>query len=229
MKVRSTHILDDPEATVETSLLIHDTQLQARVSDKELITYALEALQDSDSLERFYLSYIKDSKRNVRKILDCAAGARKELKEREQRYVEFIRNIIDAFQSGHVKLDNDIDYHWAILSLLEGDVMKLQRRRATDKHLRDKLINSYYIYWSYVFHRALTYFNNGKTKPEFNDFEDGQVCRHLALDTPYCLVTVDKGLKDALDRTIALLNRLNEPKLHTSLQVVDAKSLRRCS
>jgi hypothetical protein len=36
MKLRFTHILDDPRAAIETPLLVHDAQLQDRVSDEEL-------------------------------------------------------------------------------------------------------------------------------------------------------------------------------------------------
>lgn len=229
LKARFTHVLDDPRAAVETPLLPHDTKLRKRVSDEELIGHILAALNDSDSLEEFYRSIIRDSNGEFRQVADCAATARKVLSEAEQRYTEFFQQIIGAFRSGDVKLTDDKDYLGAILGLLEGDVVKLQRRGATDDGLRDKLLSSYYFYCSYVFHRALTYFRSGKTKPERNDYEDGQICTHLALDTSYCLVTADKGLKDALEKSITLVERFDDPKLHTSVQVVDAGSLRECS
>ncbi len=229
MKARFTRVLDDPRAAVETRLLLHDTKLQKRVSDEELIGYMLAALNDSDSLDRFYKTLIRDSNSEFRQVSDCVARARKVLAEEEQRYTQFVQQIVGAFRSGDVKLDSDLDQHGAILSLLEGDVIKLQQRGATDHGLRDKLRNSNYIYWSYVFHRALAYFRSGKTKPESNDYEDGQICRHLALDTSYCLVTADKGLKDALDKSIALIKRLSEPKLRTTVRVVDVGSFYECS
>ncbi len=111
MKLRFTHILDDPRAAIETPLLIYDARLQDRVSDEELITTALTALQDSDSLERFYSSYIKDSRGHLRQVSDCAAGAQKALEEAEKKYAEFIQNIIGAFLSGQVKLENDLEHH----------------------------------------------------------------------------------------------------------------------
>ena len=58
-----------------------------------------------------------------------------------------------------------------------------------------------------------------------NDFEDGQICLHLKLDTPYCLVTADNGLKEALEKTISLLTRLMDINLHTTLQVIAATAL----
>lgn len=221
MKVRFTRVLDDPRADIEAPLLIHDTQLQERVSDEELITYTLAALQDSESLERLYLALIKDSKGNLRDVADVAARARKELEEREQRYIGFVQQIINALQHGQLKIGNDEEYHGAILSLLEGDVIKLKQRGAIDKSLRERLINNYYIYWSYIVHRALDYFKRGKTKIMANDFEDGEICKHLALDTSYCLVTADKGQKEVLERTISLVNRRNETQFYTTLHVID--------
>jgi hypothetical protein len=126
MKARFTHVLNDPRAAVETSLLLHDTKLQERVPDEELIRYALAALNDSDSLDRFYRSVIGDSNGEFRQVSDCVARAKEVLEEEEQRYTQFIQKIIGAFRSGNVKLDSDVDQHGAILSLLEGDVIKLQ-------------------------------------------------------------------------------------------------------
>ncbi len=226
MKAQFTHVLNDPRAAVETPLLPHETKLQERVSDGELIRHILAALNDSDSLNRFYKSVVRDSNGEFRQVSGCVARTQEVLAEEEQRYAQFVQKIIGAFQSGDVKLNNDRDQHGAILSLLEGDVVKLQRRGATDPDLKDKLINTSYIHWSYVFHRALAYFRSGKTNPESNDFEDGQICKHLALNSSYCLVTADKGLKDALEKSLALINRLNEPKLHTALWVVDVGSFR---
>lgn len=226
LKARFTHVLDDPRAAVETPLLPHDTKLQKRVSDGELIGHILAALNDSHSLERFYRSPIRDSNGELRQVAYSAANARNVLAEAERRYTEFIQQIVGAFRSGHVNLNDDKDHYGAILGLLEGDVIKLQRRGATDDGLSDKLLSSYYFYCSYVFHRALAYFRSGKTKPESNDFEDAEICRHLALDTSYCLVTADKGLKDTLEKSIALVERLDDPKLRTSVRVVDAGSLR---
>lgn len=229
LKARFTHVLDDPRAAVETPLLPHDTKLQKRVSDGELIGHILAALNDSDSLARFYRSTIRDSNGEIRQVAYSAATTRNVLAEAEHRYTEFIQQIVGAFRSGDVKLNDDKDHYRAILDLLEGDAVKLQRRGATVDGLRDKLLSDYYFYWSYVFHRALAYFGNGKTQPEGNDYEDAEICRHLALDTSYCLVTADKGLKDALERSIALVERLDDPKLRTSVRVVDVGSFYECS
>jgi hypothetical protein len=225
MKFKYAHILNDPCAEIEVPLLINDNQLQDRVSDEELIAAALAALRDSNSLEMFYSSYVEDSKGNLHQVSECAANARKALGEAEQKHKEFIEGIINVFRSGQVKLETYSDYRLAILQLLEGEVIKLQQRGAVDKDLRNRLTNNSYIYYSYVFHRAQAYFEKGKTKLDVNDFEDGQVCLHLRLDTQYCLVTADKGIKEALDKTIALLNQLNEPGTHTDLRVLDVKAI----
>jgi hypothetical protein len=223
MKFKYAHILNDPRAEIEVPLLIDDNQLQDRVSDEELIAAALAALQDSNSLDMFYSSYVEDSKGNLHQVSECAANVRKALGEAEQKHTEFVENIMNVFRTGQVKLETNSDYHQAILQLLEGEMIKLQQRGAVDKDLRNKLTNNSYIYYSYVFHRALAYFRKGKTKLDVNDFEDSQVCLHLRLDTSYCLVTADKGLKQALAKTSALLNQLNELDTHTDLRVLDVK------
>jgi hypothetical protein len=229
MKARFTHILNDPRAAIETPLLPHDTRLQRRVSDEELIRLALAALNDSDSLDRFYRSMIRDSNGEFHQVSGCVARTQEALAEAEREYMRDFQQIVSALRSGDVKLNSDMEQHGAILSLLNGDVIKLQRRGATDHDLRDKLLNSNYMYWSYVVHRALAHFRSGKTKLESNDYEDGQICRHLALDTSYCLVTADKGLKDALDKSIALVNRLDETKLRTEVRVMDVGLLHKRS
>lgn len=226
MKFEYVYLLNDPRAEIEVPLLLNNSQLQDRVSDAELIPAALAALRDSDSLDRFYLSYFKDSKGNLHQLSDCAANARQRLGELEQKHTEFIQNIINAFQSGLVKLTTDSDYHQAILQLLEGYLITLQQRGVADRNLRYRLISNSYIYFSYLFHRAFAYFNNGNTTIYGNDFEDGQICLHLKLDTQYCLVTADDGLKEALDKTIALLDRLNKPDMQTELRVIDVAHVR---
>ena len=126
MKFKYAHLLNDLRAEIEAPLLINDHMLQSRVSDAELIAAALAALRDSNSLKMFYLSYIEDSKGNLRQVSDCAVSARRALEEAELRHSKFIQDIMDVFRSGQVKFENDSDSHQGILQLLEGDVIKLQ-------------------------------------------------------------------------------------------------------
>ena len=112
LKVRSTFILDEPQATVERRLLVHDELLQTRVSDEELITNALAALHDSDCLERFYSSVIRDSNGNLRQLSNCASRARKILDKEEKRYKRFIKDIVSLLYSSQVQIANNMDRHW---------------------------------------------------------------------------------------------------------------------
>jgi hypothetical protein len=223
MKFKYVRILNDPRAEIEIPLLIEDRELQNRVSDEEVIEATLAALQASSTIEAFYSSYIQDSKGNVRQVSDCAANAGKILDEAEHRYIEFIKNIVNVFRSGQLNVQTDFDRHQAILQLLEGEVIKLRACGALDTRLREKLITDTYIYYSYVLHQALIYFKNGKKNFEKkkNDYEDGQICLHLKLDTPYCLVTADTELSQAVCETIALLGRLNNSQLRTTVRVAN--------
>jgi hypothetical protein len=226
MKAKRTRILDDPRAPVETLLLPHDRELQRRVSDEELVTKMLHQLDKSESLQEFYKSDFRDSNGSFRQVSGLAARARNTLVAREQEYLRLVQQIINALKTGQTKIATDEEYHNAILSLLEGDIVKLQKRGATHKRLRDIVTKSYYIHWSYIVHRTVGYFKRGKTKLDGNDFEDAEICRHLWLDTPYCLVTADKEQKRAIEKTITLINRLNIPGFPTTLRVIDANALR---
>src|SRR5206468_10347844 len=92
------------------------------------------------------------------------------------------------------------------------------RRRQTvnsESGLRSQIIHDTYIYFSYIFHRTLKFIRDGNIEPprkSKNDYEDGRICLHLKLDTPYCLVTNDRGPRDALEETVSLLGRLSDPQ-----------------
>ncbi|MGH7799468.1 MAG: hypothetical protein ACREOW_02430 [Thermodesulfobacteriota bacterium] len=226
MKFKHVRVLDDPRAEIESSLLINDTELQNRVPVSYLIDAALGALQSSKSLTAFYSKYIRDSKEGLYQIADCAANARKVLDEEEQKFASFTTKIIHLLSSGQVKSENYRDHHQAILSLVDGYMRLLKKRGASEVGLWERTISDTYIYFSYIFHRALSCFRSGSNKRDPNDYEDGYICLHIKLNTPYCLVTEDKKMKDALEETIALGIKLNEPQYQTTLQVRDADHLR---
>ena len=226
MKFKYVEVLDDPRAEIETQLLPGDSELREHVTDGNLINAALAALQASNSLNAFYSAYIQDSRGRLRQISDCAINAQKALSEEEGKCIGFITKIIQAFSSGQVKLAKDKDHHQAVLSLMEGCICKLKRRGASEVGLRQRIINDTYIYHSYIFHQALRYFTNGKTNLSPNDYEDGRICLHLKLNTPYRFVTDDKNLRASLDKTVALINRLDEPHFKTELQVCDTTYLK---
>lgn len=222
MKFKYFQILDDPHAEIETVLLNEDRELQDRVPDHDLIEASLAAIRASSSLNAFYSSYIQDSKGRLHQISDCAANTRKALEEAEEHHVDFIRKVINSLYEGQVSIEADSDRDQAILDLVEGWAITLKQRRASDDGLRDRLINDTYAYCSYVLHRALKYFrNNNKVNLDRNDYEDGRICLHLKLDSPYYLVTNDKGMKEALDETFRLLQRLDDSRSRTKLQAIN--------
>lgn len=223
MKFGHMEVLDDPRAEVDAVLLPEDAELQSRLPESDLIYAALAALKVTDSLEDFYLAYIKDSKGKLHKIRDCAERVRATLDEEQGKYVEMTRKVVDAFQSGQIPLKTDGDRYSAILSLIEGDVRHMRQRGASRAGLRDRLLNSTYIYWSYIFHRALYYYRR-KRKMDENDYEDACVCLHLELKTPLCLVTKDMGMFKAVSESVQLLERRG---IENTLRVLTLEDFRR--
>lgn len=226
MKFRYVQVLNDPQAELETPLFVEDRDLQERASDSDLIEAALAALHAASSLDAFYSTHIEDSNGRLHQVSGCVQRLRRALETREERHIDLINDIIEAFGSGQVDLETDTSRHQAILDLVEGWVIQLKQRGASVVGLRERLINGTYIYWAYIFHRALQYFEKGYSNFDRNDYEDGQICLHLRLDTPFCLVTADRAMREALEKTVALLNRLNNPQICTTLQVSDVECLR---
>ena len=226
MKFRYVQVLDDPRAEIESTLLPKNRDLQKQVPDYDLIYATLAALRASSSLDDFYSKCIKDSNGEFRQVRDMAARVRKLLETEEKRHICFLNEIIGVFCAGQPKLDRDRERHEAILALLDGWGADLKQRGASKVGLRKQLIIETYIYYSYIFHRAAEYFKNKKTNLDGNDYEDGLICLHLRLDTPFCVVTADKGMRKALGQTIALLDRLKEPQVGTTLQVIDVNRLK---
>jgi hypothetical protein len=96
---------------------------------------------------------------------------------------------------------------------------------APEESVTVNVINDTYIHCAYILHRAFRFVKTGGT-PSKNDYEDGRICLHLKLNTPYCLVTNDHGTTDALKETSDLLTRLNDPQFATTLEVCDADNLK---
>ena len=225
MKFKYVEVLDDPQAEIETRLIPENLRLQERVPDPDLILATLGALQASDSLSSFYSSYIRDSRDRLRQISGCAAEVRKELEEKENKYVDYITNIIKAFSSGSVRVGTDKDHHRAVLALVNGHVINMIERGASEDGLLEQVVNDTYIYHSHVFQNALRYFRTGAMNLPGNDYEDGCICLHLKLNVPYHLVTNDGNLSVSLNETIALIKGLNDPYFKTELKVYDASYL----
>ncbi len=225
MKFKYVKILDDPQADIESRLLVDDAKLKERVSDDNIIEGTLAALHASSSLAGFYSTYVEDSKGGVRQVADCAKRAREALDVDEQRHVKFIEEIVSVLSTSTSNYIGDEDRHRAILSLVEGWVVDLSRRGAFEEGLRQGLITDTYLYHSYVFHRALKRLQHSSINIDGNDYEDGRICLHLRLNTRYGLITADKGMRAALNETIRLLNKLGDPEYSTNLQVMGIEAV----
>jgi len=208
MKIRYFKVLDAPRAEIEKCLLPKSHKVHARLPDYELIYPCLAALREAKSLDAFYETYIKDSRGECHEIRDCAKSAYEVLEEEQHRYIKFVGQIICKLHSGQVNVATPQDRHQAVLSMMEADVSAMKKGGASNEGLRDKLLNSTYVYWSYIFHRALKYSKPDGKKVDKNDYVDGCICRHLRLWNSFCfcLVTADCGFKEALEETKDLLN-----------------------
>ena len=220
LKFDYVQILDDPLAEFESPLLLNDNKLVERIADHELINGLLNALENSSKLNEFYSLYMKDSKGRFHLISDCATRVREFLDKEEIKHLEFSKQIIGTFESKEAKVKTLYDHNERILELINGERIYLENHGA-DKELYDEIVKGTYIYYSYIFYRALNNFKIHGIKIDKNDYEDAFICLHLKLNTKYCLITSDNGMKTAIDQTIFLINQIEDKKINTSLEVND--------
>ncbi len=219
-------ILDDPRAEIEAPICNADPDLEDRSPDGHLIKAVLVSLRTSVSLRAFYSSNIQDSKGRMRQISGIADRVRAALDEEERRYIRMTNDIVQALASGTVAHETDRHRHRAILDLVEGYVIQLSQRGASEIGLRARLINDSYIHYAYIFIRALKLFQFRNTQLSRNDYEDGRICLHLKLNVPYCLVTADKRQKETIEEIIAIVRRLDDPQFQIIPTVTHLDSLR---
>lgn len=213
MKFKHVEVLDDPFANIH--------RLRERIPDNDLIEASLAALRDSTSLSDFYSKYIRDSKGAVRSLSDCAARGDEILYQEEEKYIRFLKNATQLLDSGRVRYETDAHRHQAILSLVEGWLIQLRESGVEDVSSRERLVNDTYIYFSYIFHRALRCVLT-QANVDRNDHEDAALCLHLKLNSPINVVAADKGLRQALNLTISLISKIGDPELCTSFDVIAA-------
>lgn len=218
LKFKFFNILDDPYACVDKIFLPNSPSLRDRSPDNNIICQTIIKLQNSNSIDEFYTSDIRDSKGYHRKIPGCVARAQDSLSKSKTEYVEFAGEIIEGFKKGMIESE---DYHERVMELIEGQIIKYRQSKSLVRNLRHKAINRFYIFFSYILHRALKYYESNTDIKEIdeNDYVDSTICLHLRLQTSYCLVAEDKNLREALDKTICLLNELNKTQFKTSLTV----------
>jgi hypothetical protein len=185
-------------------------------------------LEASDSLASFYAADIRDSNNRVHRIAGSVERVQAELAQRENRHVAFVDQVMRQFTREQVLAMNEQDRHRHILELVEGWVTLLARDTEEDRRdeIRATLIPSTYIYFSYIFHRALRFIRDGNANPPRNDYEDARICLHLTLDTSYCFITDEVGTRDALNETVSLLPAVGDPQFRTTLRVRDSNFLK---
>jgi hypothetical protein len=105
-------------------------------------------------------------------------------------------------------MDSDKDCHNVIMELVEGAVICAKNNSNQTKNIRSQVINTYYLYFAYIFERTKQLMNDGRTQPQRNDYEDGLICLHLHLDIPLKFVTKDKGLSKVLINSLKRLQRI---------------------
>lgn len=228
LKFEKFNILDDPYVCVDKIFLSNSPELRDRSTDSDIIYQTITRLQSSTSIKDFYEIDIVDSKGHYRKIgpyqktLGCSERAQDSLSKSKTEYIEFVGPIIEGFKKGTIEIPDRIeDYHERVMELIEGQVIKYRKNKSLVRNLRHKAINSFYIFFSYILHRALKYYESNTDIKEINknDYVDSSICLHLRLQTSYCLVAEDKRLREALVKTISILNKLNKTKFKNSLIV----------
>lgn len=225
LKFEHVQILDHPVAIIEAPFL---AKYEDRIPDNDLIEAALAALREASTIDEFYSMYIDDGKGSTRLISECAARIRNILRQEEMRYVTVVQNIISLFKSRDAQYNNSLERYNAILSLIAGWTTRLKDEGATDADLLKQLTSKTFIYYSYIFHRAMTCYRNGTNRPECNDYEDANLCLHLSLDVHYHVIAGDKKLRKAIEDTLVLL-RAHDQRISPSLQISDTETFKRLS
>lgn len=219
MKVRHVEVLDDPRAAIEREIVRPGDSVHERAQDSDVIYATLAALRASGSLPDLYEKQIRDGNGHVRRIEECVSRAREILKREEQRFQEYLNQIIAAIRSGGVSLATSADVHQGTLDVINAWWIQLGERVDPSAETRERFARREYVYSAYIVHRASDYLERGATCVDPNDFEDAGFCRHLWLDADVVTVTADTALHRCLERTFALLNGLDDNSCHTRLRV----------
>jgi hypothetical protein len=201
-------ILDDPRAIFETDLHYRVERLNNRVPNDQLFPEIIECLRKSNSINDFYNSDFIDSLGNKRLIKECTKRAQETLNEEAEKYSNFVKKIYSCFIQEKYSMDSDKDCHNVIMELVEGAVICAENNSNQTKNIRSQVINTYYLYFAYIFERTKQLMNDDRTQPQRNDYEDGLICLHLHLDIPLKFVTKDKGLSKVLINSLKRLQRI---------------------
>lgn len=229
MKLRHMSVLDDPWASVESDIVLPDDDVLKRPDDSGLIYAILAALHESHSVSQFYGKRARDGRDQLREIDGCVARAAQILKAEEQRFLEYVSNVMSFVRDGRVSIATPADRHLAIIQIVDAWWIQLGQRVDGSELVRQRLEERTYVFSSYVLHLAADYVKRGSTNVDRNDFEDGKFCQHLTLGAEMTAVTVDVTLKRCLENTLAVLNALPDLPYRRDLQVRCVTDFRRLS
>jgi len=221
MKFRHVRVLDDPEA-ISLAELGATSLLGARVSDDDLIYACLAALQESDSPSSFSSKHIRDSQGNVRTLSECVARANDLLRAQEERFLRFVRQIVDSVKAGTSTLGTPWDLHRATVSLANGwHIARCGQPLNEDV----RVLRVLYVYFAFVVFCARDYLAPSRVNGDLNDYEDARLCQHVRLDVPCMIVSADGRQRGRLKEIFTLLETVAVPQLEHAHQVLAAKDL----
>jgi hypothetical protein len=221
MKFRHAQVLDDPEA-ISIVELGTEPLLAGRVSDDCLIYSSLAALQESDSLISFYSKRIRDSQGKVRELSECVARTKDLLRVQEERFQDFVYQIVASVKAGASTLETPWDLHRATVSLTNGwHIAQCGQPLNENVHA----LRILYVYFAFVVFCARDCLEYSRVKVNLNDYEDARLCQHVRLDIPCTIISADKRQRDRLKEIFSLLETVAVPQLKHSYQVLTEKDL----
>ncbi len=223
MKFRHVYVLNDPEAIALAELSATSLR-RPRVSDDELIYVSLGALRESDSLSSFYAKLIRDSQGNVRTLSGFAARGKDVLRKLEERFLGFVRQIVELVEAGTSTLRTLWDCHCATVSLTNGWHI---RECGQPLNLNEdvQVLRILYVYFAFIVFCARDYLTPSRVNLDLNDYEDTRFCQHVRLDLPCTIITDDGGQWRRLKEVFTLLETVADPQLEHAHQVLATKDL----
>jgi hypothetical protein len=220
MKFRHVKVLDDPEAESLAEVGVASA-LKGRVSDEDVICASLAALQASDSLDSFYSKQIRDSFGNVRSLSGCVARAKDVLRTEEERFLDFVGQIVDLVKAGTSTLTTPWDLHRATVSLTNGWHVARSGQLLNEDA---RVLRILYVYFAFVVHCARDRLaRSGVEDP--NDYEDARFCQHVRLDAPSTIVSADERQLERLGQVFTLLEDVDDPELEHAHRALNVKDL----
>jgi hypothetical protein len=228
LKCRETTILDDPGAEFDLHFGADPRDPDERLHAARIVNSILERLQQSTSLSEFYAQAVPDAKGDLRLLRDCAKRMNDVMELEKDKYDRFVKAILEVLDQGAVDLKSHESCNNAIWGLVKGKAEILRGRGVASPDLSD-VDDRRYIYFGYVFERAVWYYQRGGGPIARNDYEDSSIIKHMRLTEPSVLVTNDGRTLDAVLAVMARLKALGfgiENNYHVQSRVIRTSEVR---